>query len=65
MIDKRYKAVVEFYVFECDDDMAELMARSIAKDIDRKFDNQAVLVKLQKKPFGLIKQPTEIELKDE
>jgi len=41
------------------------MARSIARDIDRKFDNQAVLVKLQKKPFGLIKQPTEIELKDE
>jgi len=53
MNEKRYLATAEFYVFETDDDMAEMMARSIAKDIAQKHDGScAVVVKLQPAPFG-------------
>jgi len=53
MNEKRYLATAEFYVFETDDAMAEMMARSIAKDIAQKYDGScAVVVKLQPAPFG-------------
>ena len=66
MKEKRYLATAEFYVFETDDDIAEMMARSIAKDIAQKHDGScAVVVKLQRAPFGRagLQEQEQIKLK--
>jgi len=66
MKEKRYLATAEFYVFETDDVVAEMMARSIAKDIAQKHDGScAVVVKLQPAPFGRagLQEQEQIKLK--
>jgi tRNA U55 pseudouridine synthase TruB len=63
MTEKRYVATVEMFVFETDDWAAEMMARSIAKDIASKYDNQACMVEIRHQPFGEIKQGESIKLK--
>lgn len=63
MTEKRYVAKVEMFVFETDDWAAEMMARSIAKDIAGKYDNQACVVEIRRQPFGEIKQGESIKLK--
>jgi len=63
MNEKRYTATVEMFVFETDDWAAETMARSIAKDIAGKYDNQACVVEIRHQPFGSVKQGEPIKLK--
>ena len=63
MTEKRYVAKVEMFVFETDDWAAEMMARSIAKDIAGKYDNRACVVEIRHQPFGEIKQGEPIKLK--
>jgi len=63
MTEKRYVAKVEMFVFETDDWAAEMMARSIAKDISGKYDNQACVVEIRHQPFGEIKQGESVKLK--
>jgi len=63
MNEKRYTATVEMFVFETDDWAAEIMARSIAKDIAGKYDNQACVVEIRHQPFGRVKQGEPIKLK--
>jgi len=63
MTEKRYVAKVEMFVFETDDWAAETMARSIAKDIAGKYDNQACVVEIRHQPFGRVKQGEPIKLK--
>ena len=63
MTEKRYVAKVEMFVFETDDWAAETMARSIAKDIAGKYDNQECVVEIRHQPFGSVKQGEPIKLK--
>jgi len=63
MNEKRYTATVEMFVFETDDWAAEMMARSIAKEIAGKYDNQACVVEIRHQPFGSVKQGEPIKLK--
>ena len=63
MTEKRYVAKFEMFVFETDDWAAETMARSIAKDIAGKYDNQACVVEIRHQPFGRVKQGEPIKLK--
>jgi hypothetical protein len=49
---KRYIAEADYYVYAKNDKHAEKKARKITQEIDRKYDNKAVVSNLYEQPFG-------------
>ena len=51
--EKRYLVTAEFYTFGETDEIALMMAQSIAKDISKNHDgSHAAVVMIEEKPFG-------------
>lgn len=52
--DKRYVAVVEFYVYAKTDEEATEKAKAMCKEQDKKNDDRCSLVKLVEQPFATL-----------